>query len=490
MAATRRVPRILFLIADTGGGHRAAANAVRAAMQLIAPETPLPGSAVPAVQIDVAALPCAPCDFLPAAWGGAMRPWNAEIHDIIAECGPRPLRQTANMYGPTVTKRPRVYAGFWHATNTRATYAALTAVTTRLLRRRFSDMLTELRPDIIVSVHALLTQPTRDILDRLGVHLPIITVVTDLVRFHRSWAQPDVAVCTVPTPAARELVEAFGMPPDKVRLLGMPIHPKFCLPTAPPAQTRTRLGLEPDRFTVLLVGGGEGVGRLSEIAHALGSAQLPAQLIIVAGRNQTLRATLAAERAAFDIPTAVLGFVENMPDLMHAADVIVTKAGPGTIAESLACGLPIILTGAIPGQEVGNIDYVTTQHVGVLARTPAEVVAAVGDLAASTPAELAAIRAHAQSLSHPQAAFAIASLILSYVPAPRTMSAWDRVVLSPIRRRRTRRYPRALRRPRGVRRWLGRPARARLPRMQRLPVVDGLQRLPLLIRRRRRRQPS
>jgi 1,2-diacylglycerol 3-beta-galactosyltransferase len=485
MAATRRVPRILFLIADTGGGHRAAANAIRAAMHLIAPETPVPGATPTAPLIDPAALPFDPHDLVPAAWGGALRPWRAEIHDIIAECGPSPLRRTARLYGPTVAKRPRVYAGVWHTTNTRATYAALTALTTRMLRRRFADLLTDLRPDVIVSVHSLLTQPAHDILDRLRVRLPFITVVTDLVRFHRSWAQPDVDVCTVPTSAARDLVEAFGMPPEKVRLLGMPIHPKFCVPTAPPATARIGLGLEPERFTVLLVGGGEGIGRLAEFARALGSAHLPVQMIVVAGRNKALQVAMETERPSFDIPVAILGFVEDMPELMNAADVIVTKAGPGTIAESLACGLPIILTGAIPGQEVGNIDYVIAQHAGVLARTPAEVVAAVGDLAASTPAELAAIHAHARSLSHPRAAFDIASLILSYVPAPRTMSAWDRVVLSPNRRR----YPRSPRRPRGMRRWWGRFARLRLPRMQRLPAIGGLQRLPLLIRRQRHQQP-
>jgi 1,2-diacylglycerol 3-beta-galactosyltransferase len=437
--AASRVPRILFLIADTGGGHRAAANAIRAAMQLIAPEA-LPPGAMPPTIIPPGAFTFNPHDLIPKNWGGAIRPWHAEIEDIIAECGPRTLQRTANMYGPLVTNRPRVYAGVWHVTNTRATYAALSSVTTRMLRRRFSDKLLTVRPDIIVSVHSLLTQPTLGVLTRLGVRPPILTVVTDLVRFHRSWAQPDVDMIAVPTPAARDLVLAFGMPPAKIRMLGMPIHPKFCLPSAAPAVIRTHLGLQPDRFTVLLVGGGEGVGRLGDFARAIAAAHAPVQLIVIAGRNRALVAELEAERATWDIPAAILGFVDNMPDMMHAADVIITKAGPGTIAESLACGLPIILTGAIPGQEVGNIEYVIDQHVGVVARTPESVVAAVRDLAASTPDELAALRAHALSLSHPRAAFDIASLILSYLPAPSTVSVWDRVAVArrrprPIKRR-------------------------------------------------------
>jgi 1,2-diacylglycerol 3-beta-galactosyltransferase len=486
MAALRRIPRILFLIADTGGGHRSAANAIRAAMSLIAPEIALDGNLAPAV-LDVATLPFDPHALVPPGWGGGVRPWHGEIHDIIAECGPLPMRRMAGMYGVTVARRPRVYAGMWHATNTRATYAALTALTTRLLRRALADMLQAMQPDIIVSVHSLLTQPTLDILRGLNMHLPFITIVTDLVRFHRSWAQPDVDVCSVPTPAARDLMIDFGMPPEKIRLLGMPIHPKFCLPTADGTATRVKLGLDPDRFTVLLVGGGEGMGKLGEYARAIGAAQLPAQLLVVAGRNHALRAELEAARATLGMPAAILGFVENMPDLMRAADVIVTKAGPGTIAEALACGLPIILTGAVPGQEVGNIDYVVQQHVGVLARTSEEIVAAVRDLAASTPDELAALSAHTLELSHPRAAFDIAKLILSYVPPPSQPSQWNRVASTAMRNR----YRRSRgRRPRGLRRWLGRRPRPSQPRpsmARRIPGFAPLQRVTLLMRRRGRR---
>jgi 1,2-diacylglycerol 3-beta-galactosyltransferase len=484
MAVTRRVPQILFLIADTGGGHRAAANAIRAAMQLIAPETH-PSDGAPPTTIPPGAFAFDPHDLIPKGWGGATRAWHAEIHDIIAECGSRTLQRTANMYGPLVTHRPRVYASVWHATNTRTTYAAVSSVTMRMLRRRFADMLLTIRPDVIVSVHSLLTQPTLGVLAGLGVRPPFLTVVTDLVRFHRSWAQPDVDVCAVPTPAARDLVAAFGMPVEKIRLLGMPIHPKFCLPSVEPAVIRTNLGLQPDRFTVLLVGGGEGLGRLGEFARAIAAAHVPVQMIVIAGRNRALLAELEAERAAWDLPAAVLGFVENMPDLMHAADVIITKAGPGTIAESLACGLPIILTGAIPGQEVGNIDYVIDQHVGVLARTPESVVAAVRDLAASTPEELARLRAHALSLSHPRAAFDIASLILSYLPAASTVSVWDRVALT----RRRRRQPLGRRPARGQRIPVPRWRRARHARPATSVPGGRWRRLAMLVRRRRRPSP-
>jgi 1,2-diacylglycerol 3-beta-galactosyltransferase len=477
MAATRRVPRILFLIADTGGGHRSAANAIRAAMALIAPETDLPEDPVP-VRMDPAAFPFDPHEYMPAAWSASLRRWHAVIPDIFQECGLPPLRHTVNLYGLTVTTRPILYAGLWHATNTRATYAALAALNRSLMRGGLLRLLDRVRPDVIVSVHGLLTKPVLDVLHQMRVRVPIITVVTDLVRFHRAWATPDVNLCIVPTAAARDLTISMGMPAERIRLLGMPIHPKFCLPSNESEHVRAELGLTHNRFTVLLVGGGDGIGQLGDAARALAKSGLPIQLIVVTGRNRALQQALLTEQTAWTIPAAILGFVDTMPDIMRAADVIVTKAGPGTIAEALACGLPIILTGAIPGQEVGNIEYVESQGVGKLATTPEAITRAVQSFVEADPAEFAQCRAHARELSHPRAAFEIASVILGFVPTSRTPSIWDHIAPTrvPVRlfaMRRRRRAP-------------GRQ-RAKSPRFT-MPPAGRLQRgMPLFSRRRRKR---
>lgn len=483
--AAARVPQILFLIADTGGGHRSAANAIRAAMALIAPEALAGNPSGMAPHITVAALSFSTRDLVPANWGGSLRPWHAELKDIFQECGTMPLRRGANLYGPTVEKRPYMWASLYHGTNMSATLTAFSRLNQSQMRRGLVQMLTELRPDVLVGVHPLLLRPTQNILSQLGVRLPAITVVTDLVRFHRAWAYPKVDACSVPTEYARDLTISLGMPPEKVHLLGMPIHPKFSLPAEERGVVRAALGLERDRFTVLLVGGGEGLGNLGEATRAIAAARLPVQLVVITGRNKALRQALEAERANFGLPAVILGFVENMPDIMRAADAIVTKAGPGTIAESLACGLPIVLTGAIPGQEVGNIDYVESQGVGLLARTPEAVVSAVERLLDLDPAAFAALRAKARALSNPRAAFDIGSLILSYVPEATAPSPWEHVVLPP-RRRKRRRVMRGLR-PRSEGRRRQWPLARRREGVGFAPSSSLLQRLPLLIRRRLRR---
>jgi 1,2-diacylglycerol 3-beta-galactosyltransferase len=117
------------------------------------------------------------------------------------------------------------------------------------------------------------------------------------------------------------------------------------------------------------------MGPLEENAEAIAEAQIRTALVVIAGRNQELRERL--ESRDWPIPTFVYGFVRNMPDFMGAADILVTKAGPGTITEALNAGLPMILYSRLPGQEEGNVTYVTSEGAGIWAPEPHLVVQAL-----------------------------------------------------------------------------------------------------------------
>jgi 1,2-diacylglycerol 3-beta-galactosyltransferase len=162
------------------------------------------------------------------------------------------------------------------------------------------------------------------------------------------------------------------MPPEKVQVAGQPISERYCRPSQDKASLRRQFGWPPDKFTVLMVGGGEGMGPLAETARAVDESGLDLNLVIVTGRNARLKSRLEAE--TWENPTFIYGFRQDMPELLRASDAIVTKAGPGTIAEALVAGLPIILYSKLPGQESGNVDYVESREVGVWAPDPLKVV--------------------------------------------------------------------------------------------------------------------
>jgi 1,2-diacylglycerol 3-beta-galactosyltransferase len=161
--------------------------------------------------------------------------------------------------------------------------------------------------------------------------------------------------------------------------------------------------------TVLLVGGGEGMGKLYEIARAISDANLPLQLLVIAGRNKALKEKL--EATDWKMPVHVEGFVTNMPDWMRASDVLITKAGPGTIMEGLACGLPILLSGFLPGQETGNVTFVEQSGVGVLRREPEEIARTLQQWLTPGDETITRFSARAREMARPSAALDIAAIL-------------------------------------------------------------------------------
>jgi 1,2-diacylglycerol 3-beta-galactosyltransferase len=201
---------------------------------------------------------------------------------------------------------------------------------------------------------------------------PFVTVVTDMVSTHALWFDQRADLILVPTEKARLRALEYSMAPEKVRVVGQPVAARYCAPVGDKFALREKLGWAKDKTTVLLVGGGEGMGPLGKTARVIATSGLDLALAIVTGRNQRLKDHL--ESLDWPVPAHIYGFSHDLPDFMRAADVLVTKAGPGTIAEALNAGLPIILYAKLPGQEDGNVSFVVDERLGVWAPSPDRVV--------------------------------------------------------------------------------------------------------------------
>jgi 1,2-diacylglycerol 3-beta-galactosyltransferase len=232
-----------------------------------------------------------------------------------------------------------------------------------------------------------------------------VTVVTDMVSTHALWFDKRADLILVPTRMARDSALENHMLPEKVRVVGQPISGNHCQMGCDKASLREKYGWPVDKFTVLLVGGGEGMGPLAKTARAIDESGLDVNLVIVTGRNVRLKKSLAS--LSWENPTSIYGFTNEMPEFMSAADAIVTKAGPGTIAEALVAGLPIILYAKLPGQEDGNVIYVENRGVGVWAPDPLKVVRTLTRWVCR-PAERLKVVENCRSAAHPDAARVIA----------------------------------------------------------------------------------
>lgn len=287
---------------------------------------------------------------------------------LIGE-GPRVVRRLAALYSPLIQRSRPAWGVVYHGSNTRPVFAAIRAIFGTNVRRILVDLMRRHDPDVVLSVHPLLNHVGHQAIARAGRRRGLMTVITDLVEFHRGWAFPRADLVVVPTESARQACLKLRVPAERILLLGLPIDLRF-RPCAPgeKAMLRRRFGLEEDRMTILVSGGGEGSGKLLQQVRALSWQPQPWQVVAVCGRNEKLRRRLA--RLHFGTPTLVLGFVDTMPELMRASDVVVSKAGPGAIAEALATGLPIILTGYLPGQETENVTFVEMTGIGLYAPKP------------------------------------------------------------------------------------------------------------------------
>lgn len=414
---------ILFLLADTGAGHRSAANAIGSAITLLSQEEHAHWSE----SIRRETQPSADGYEHGCLIDTPSPPnYRIEIVDVFEQCSRFPLREIVKLYAPMIRLSPQLHGKFFQQMNHEAMVKAATALASPFIRSGMHHLMSNIEPDVIVSVHPVLNYITLQVLSKLGVPIPFVTVVTDLISVHTAWFAPGASGYVVPTEQAKAFSTQKGIDSSLVHVIGLPIHPQFTCTTKQKDDVSERLGLIPHLPVVLLVGGGEGAGGLYTAVRAISQARLPIQLLVVAGRNEELHTRLQRMRSRIQTPMHLFGFVDNMPDLMRIADVIVTKAGPGTICEALACGLPIILCGHVPGPESGNIAFVEHNAVGILAQRPREIVDELRRLLLPGSLLLPHRQENALRLSRPHAAFAIGQYILNHLPPPDQPGLWQR----------------------------------------------------------------
>lgn len=442
--------KILFLSSDTGGGHRASSESLANQFQLL-----YPGS-------------------------------TYILHDVVDGEDKNPI----NYFGLVKSYRhlsanPTQWRILYEVTNSRAFELIADANMKLMCERQTRKRIMSIDPDVVISMHPMMTNVPQlscaKISQETGKHIPIFTVVTDLGSGHCLWFANQMEKMFVGSDQIWDLAKKRGQVPDeKLVKIGLPIRHDFAVqaeklgdrrsPAGKAYQKVVRQELDlphTDRATILVMGGGEGVGYLSGIVDSLYVEcvlnGMDALILVVCGRNETLKAELETRNwpeivkshpnlktsssmgalinmcgplsngatgcidgsvtssirrilssssvglnSALTSPTAIeekkdlspeeeevktdanvpilnnlktagsfdaekllgkvtvigLGFISRMAEYMVAADVLVSKAGPGTISEAAALSLPVMLTSFLPGQEEGNIDFVLNGGFG------------------------------------------------------------------------------------------------------------------------------
>jgi len=377
-------PKILIISSDTGGGHRSAAVAI--------------------------------ADGLEKFWKGE----SLAVRIIKAvEDSHHVTEKLVNVYNWVLRNRQHWMKYLYWVMN------KVRPETREFFHRRCIGFCREIFekwcPHIVVSVHPLTQHIFARILKELKLadQIPLVTVVTDpCYGFWKGWACDDVSLYLVANEEARRQLIDYGIAAEKIKISGMPVHPKFHEVDEKVAQrARQAFGLNPDKFTVFVNAGWIGGGNIPQIFRELARGELDVQAIFLAGKNEELR--LEAEEIAktAKFPIKVIGYSDEIEKIMQSANVMVSKLGGLTTFEALACRLPIIADATTPPmpQEAGTVSLIADKGAGILLEKPADIVLTVQNLVTDSK-KYAAMKAATVNLAIPNSTQRIIEEITALLP--------------------------------------------------------------------------
>src|SRR3984957_7963622 len=359
----RRIHLIFF---DAGGGHRNAATALQVQIEKL-------GLPIDVTMVNLQEV-LDPLDILRKLTGIRIQDmYNKMLRNGWTLGSPQLMRVlqlvVRTYHGPSV----RVLEEFWKAHS----------------------------PDMVVSLVPHFNRALRESYEKAFPGRPFVTVLTDLADYPKHfWIERESQYVVCGTDKAVEQARALGHLDGTVfRTSGMILHPRFYESISlDRAAERKKLGLDPDLPTGIVLFGGYGTSKMLDILREINRSSLPAQLILICGRNEKLAAALRQEPTR--IPVHVEGFTTQIPLFMALSDYFIGKPGPGSISEALSKRLPVIIdcnAWTLP-QERYNAQWVREQKVGIVVRSHRQVAGAVAELL--KPGELEQFRARADAMDN------------------------------------------------------------------------------------------
>ncbi|EHP38220.1 monogalactosyldiacylglycerol synthase [Cupriavidus basilensis OR16] len=368
--------KILFLSVSAGAGHMRAAEALR-----LTAEAEFPG--VQTLHLDV-------MEYVPATF----------------------RKLYTDFYIKLVNSYPALWGMLYQHTSEAdpaAPMQKLRRAAERLSTRALRRAIDEFAPDAIVCTHFLPAEILMHEVRRQRLAVPVWVQVTDF-DLHGMWVIPHMTGYFAASEEIAFRMRASRIEAGRIHATGIPVVPAFSRPQDRQACAR-HFGLDPARRTIMLMGGGAGLGGLDEVAGALMRLEHDFQLIVLAGRNETALARLKTLSAAHPGRLFPFGFTNEVERLMACSDLVITKPGGLTTSECLAMGVPMVVNAPIPGQEERNADYLLEQGAALKAVDLVSLEYRVRLLLAE-PARLDQMRARASALGQPAAARRVLETVL------------------------------------------------------------------------------
>ena len=345
----------------------------------------------------------------------ASHPGVATCHIDVMDFSSAALRKVYTvLYIGVINRFPSLWRQIYHRTDgsrSSGLFGRLRRVVERAGVARLLKEIARIEPDAIVCTHFL----PAEILARLRrngqLKCPVWVQVTDF-DVHQMWVHNGITGYFAGNEEVAYRLRDKGIASDAICVSGIPVMAEFGQ-AMDRAACANELGIDPVRTTLLLMGGGAGLGKLEQVAERLMGMNRDFQLIVMAGRNLATLASLRQLEKRFPNRLVALGYTRQVAKLMACSDLAITKPGGLTVSECLAMGLPMILFQAIPGQEERNADYLLEQGVALKASDAATLEYRLIDLLRH-PERLADMRRRATGLGRSNAARDVVNTVLEF----------------------------------------------------------------------------
>lgn len=386
--------KILILTFDAGFGHRRAANAIAKAL----------------TKNDGNKIECK-----------VVNPLKEEGLSGV-------IYKSQSLYDDVSTKHRAVYQSVYNMINHYPTSETVDQVVTQFLIQETMNTILDEQPDGIISTFPFFSTSVRRILFLLNIHIPFYSVVTDLDDVHRIWFHPGPNKYFVASDQLKKQAIKNGINQNKVVISGIPVDTRIAEETRDKAAIRQQLGWDTDLPTITAIGS-KRVQNFLEKLTIMENCNIPLQLSIVAGGDKEIYQAITSRE--WKIPVHCYNYVENIPEMLRASDLLITKSGGLITSEGLASGLPMILIDSISGQETGNVNYLLKNNVAVTINTAEELQKIIECWLANDQAVLKKYAENAGRIGKPRAAFVIGETMVDEIQkskyAARNKAIWNRL---------------------------------------------------------------
>ena len=363
---------VLFLYTTENTGHHIAALAIESALQEIAPSI------------------------------------NSICLDSFNYAYPTIGKIISRIYVELVMKTPEIWEYLYDNPEVLEATQDIRDFLNKLNSKKIKKILSEFEADVIICTQAVPCSVVANEKREGRLNLPLVAVITDF-EVHSYWVYDEVNHYIVANEEIKLQLIKNGVQEHKINIYGIPVHPKFKL-KKDRIKARRRLRIKPLIPTVLLMGGGRGLGKMEDVLFILGQVPQELQAIIVTGENKKKINILKRKAKKLRISLKVFGYTRNIDLLMDASDLIITKPGGMTVSECLVKGLPILVFNPLPGQEERNSQYLLNRNLAKRVDTLEELARVTYSLI-SNKRELNRMSKRASHASKPDAAKHTAGLI-------------------------------------------------------------------------------